>query len=238
MKYLHPRRWLRRARRLLRQSKSAPPRRSRPLADALATVTGPLRIHVGAGPRRLPGWINTDIDGKADYYLDVLKPWPVSRGRVSHIFADNVVEHLTLEGNRAFFRHAMGAMAPGGTIRLTTPDAEATARMYLSDPHPLMERHRRHGYEVTYPVDLLRIAFTTSGHHLGYPFDETSLRAELVAAGFVEIRRCRSGQSDDPGLRGLETRAEPIEDAVMLTLEADAPSGRDTTGDGPPASTR
>jgi predicted SAM-dependent methyltransferase len=224
MKGLHPRRWARRAKRLARQLKGVPARRSRPLADAVATATGPLRIHIGAGPKRLPGWINTDIDGKADYYLDVLQPWPVSRGTVSHIFADNVVEHLTLEGNRAFFGNAIASMAPGATIRLTTPDAEATARLYLTNPDPLMERHRRHGYEVTYAVDLLRIAFTTSGHHLGYPFDEASLRAELGHAGFVEIRRCRSAESNDPDLRGLESRTEPIEDAVMLTLEADAPS--------------
>jgi predicted SAM-dependent methyltransferase len=197
--------------------------RSRPLAEGLATATDPLRIHVGAGPKHLAGWFDTDIDGNADYYLDVLQPWPTAPGSVSHVFADNVVEHLTLEGNRAFLGHAMESMTAGGTIRLTTPDAEATARMYLTDPQPLMERHRRHGYDVTHPVDLLRIAFTTSGHHLGYPFDEASLRAELHDAGFVDIRRCRAGQSDDPILRGLEARSEPVEDAVMLTLEADAP---------------
>jgi predicted SAM-dependent methyltransferase len=193
------------------------------MADAVASSTGMLRIHVGAGPRRLPGWTNTDIDGKAEYFLDVVAPWPVSPGTVSHVFADNVVEHLTLEGNRAFLGNAIVSLAPGGTIRLTTPDSEATARMYLTDPGPLMERHRRHGYDVAHPVDLLRIAFTTSGHHLGYPFDEAALRAELIAAGFVKIRRCRSAESDDPDLRGLEARTEPIEDAVMLTLEADAP---------------
>jgi predicted SAM-dependent methyltransferase len=227
IKYLDPRRWMRRARRIVRQRKAAPPRRPPPLADAVATATGPLRIHVGAGPKRLPGWINTDIDRKADFYLDVLQPWPVPRGTVSHIFADNVVEHLTLEANRAFLANAIASMAPGGTIRLTTPDVEATARLYLTDPDPLMERHRRHGYDVTYPVDLLRILFATSGHHLGYPFDEASLRAELIGAGFVEIRRCRAAESNDPEMRGLETRTEPIEDASMLTLEADAPSGTD-----------
>lgn len=74
-----------------------------------------------------------------------------------------------------------------------------------------------------YPVDILRVVFAESEHWRGYCFDEASLRAELESAGFVDIRRCHVGKSDDPVLCDLESRAAPIEDRMQLVLEASAP---------------
>jgi predicted SAM-dependent methyltransferase len=188
-----------------------------------------MRIHVGAGTTKLSGWLNTDIDRRSEYVLDATQPWPVPDGSVAYVYGDNFIEHLTLPKARAFLSHARRALAPRGQIRLVTPDVETTARLYLGGgPHAdaLIDRHRRNGYQMTYPVDLLRVIFAESEHWLGYCFDEVSLRTELEAAGFVKVRRCHVGESDDPILRGLEIRDVPIEDQMQLVLEAGAP-GRD-----------
>lgn len=58
---------------------------------------------------------------------------------------------------------------------------------------------------------------------LGYCYDWSALSAELAAAGFVGIRRCEAGQSDDPAFRGLEHRHEPTEAATELIVEARKP---------------
>jgi hypothetical protein len=67
---------------------------------------------------------------------------------------------------------------------------------------------------------MLRITYVYHGHHLGYCFDWAALSAELAAAGFVDIRRCEAGLSDDPAFRGLEHRQEPTEAATGLIVEA------------------
>lgn len=175
---------------------------------------------------RLAAWANTDITPDADFYLDATAPWPVEAGTVTHVYGDNVVEHLTLDHVRVFLAHARRAMAPGGRLRLATPDAGMTARLYVDggpDAEALLDRHRRHGYQVAHQVDLLRILFATSEHWRGYCFDETSLRDELDAAGFVDVRRWRTGESDDPVMRGLEQRTERTEDLAQLVLEARVP---------------
>jgi hypothetical protein len=117
-------------------------------------------------------------------------------------------------------------MQRNSRIRLATPDVERTARAYLDDPDLAarhLERHSRHGYDVHYPVDLLRVTFSESGHHVGFCYDFASLSAELSRAGFVDVRRQAPGESDDPLLKGLEARMDPTEAATSLIVEARRP---------------
>jgi hypothetical protein len=67
---------------------------------------------------------------------------------------------------------------------------------------------------------MLRVTYAYHGHHLGYIFDWAALSRELAAAGFSDVRRYEAGQSDDPVFQGLETRAEPTEEATELIIEA------------------
>jgi predicted SAM-dependent methyltransferase len=217
-------RWLRWE--LAGKRRAAARRRRREAQLAAELAAGGTKLHVGASDVELPGWIDSDISGAARCYLDAAEPWPMAPGALSHVFADDFIEHLTIDDGRRFLREALRALKPGGTIRLTTPDAERTARLYLEAPDDLLDRHRRSGYRVEHRVDLIRIAFMENGHWLGQPYDDEALRAELLSAGFGNVRRCRAGESRDPVLQGLESRAEPVEDAVMLTLEADVPGGR------------
>jgi predicted SAM-dependent methyltransferase len=206
-----------------------PPGRSKWLPHA--ELSAGMRIQIGGSSEHLPGWINTDINGLAEYYLDAVRPWPIRDGGVAYIYADNFIEHLTLPSARAFLSNARRALAPGGRIRLVTPDVETAARLYLEggqETDAAMNRHRLHGYLIAHPVDLLRVAFAESGHWRGYMFDESSLRAEMSGAGFADVTRCHVSESTDPVLRGLEKRTEPIEDKLQLVLEGQAPSRADS----------
>jgi predicted SAM-dependent methyltransferase len=202
------------------------PQGRRRLRSALAAPS-PVKVNIGAGATRLDGWVNTDIMWRAEAYLDLLRPWPTSGG-VDYVYGDNVIEHFTLRQGRVVLAHARRAMADGATIRLATPDVERTARAYLDDPDLAaehLERHRRVGYTADYPVDLLRLMFTACGHAAGFLYDEQVLTAELVAAGFGEVRRCDPGQSDDPNLKGLEGRLTASESATALIVEATVSAG-------------
>jgi predicted SAM-dependent methyltransferase len=195
-------------------------------ARAVRTTPGPFRINIGSGRHSLPGWLNADIDFRARHYLDATHPWPLPPGSVELIYADNVIEHVPMPLARAMLANAFNALMPGGILRLATPDVERTARAYLDNPELSarhLQRHRDHGYQVYYPVDLLRITFTTSGHERGYLWDYASLAAELSAAGYTQIMRCECNESPHPALRNIETRATETEVATTLVIEAQKP---------------
>src|SRR5262249_18545105 len=121
----------------------------------LRNAPRPLLVSTGAGSRKLRGWLNTDISWRARLYLDLTKAWPTPRASISRIYADNVIEHFPLTVGRRVLGYAFEALEPGGRIRLATPDVERTAWAYLHDPdltNRHLERHRRVGYDVHYPV--------------------------------------------------------------------------------------
>jgi predicted SAM-dependent methyltransferase len=184
---------------------------------------GPVQVNVGAGTVVLPGWINTDVMWRGDMYLDLTRPWPVPSESVDRIYADNVIEHFSLQVGRDVLRNCLRTLRPGGGIRLATPDLERTARAYLEDAELTsahLDRHRRHGYPAEHAADMLRVTYAYHGHHEGYIYDYAALSAELTAAGFVNVRRVDAGQSEDTAFRGLETRAESTEAATELIVEA------------------
>src|SRR5262245_32934447 len=104
---------------------------NRPLAErrfreAFRDNRGPVLVSAGAGQRKLEGWLNTDIGWRAQLYLDLTQPWPVPPRSVAGIYADNVIEHLTLKLGRQALQYAFNALQPNGRIRLATPDVELT----------------------------------------------------------------------------------------------------------------
>jgi predicted SAM-dependent methyltransferase len=166
------------------------------------------------------------VGWRTKYWLDATKPWPVPDGTVSHVYGDNMIEHVSIDGARLAFRHAYTAMMCGGRLRLVTPDAERFAQMYLEGGDLLAaqtDRNRRHGYRVDHPVSLLRTVFAECGHHEGYLWDYSSLSEELSEAGFVKIERCEVAASSDPALRSLESRTETADRALYLVVEAVRP---------------
>lgn len=204
---------------------------NRPLAAMrirrlLAATEPPWRIHLGAGPVQLPGWISSDVSWQGRYYLDATRPWPTGPGTVELVYADNVIEHVRMEPARAWLRYMHAAMQPGAVVRLVTPDIERIARMYLDRPEDaetMMRRNAEAGYRVHHPVDILTNTFTEWGHHRGYLWDWSSLSHELSEAGFVQIARREVGESPVEALSRLEQRAARAEAAATLVVEATRP---------------
>ena len=198
------------------------PAASARLKRALAQIPPPYRINVGAGRGILEGWLNTDVGPRARLFLDVASPWRVPPGSVSHVMSDHLLPCLSFDEARRFLHNAHDALAPGGILRIATPDAGRTARIYLHDPQvtgQIIKRHRRRGYaDVRFPVDVLRVCLSGEGPHW-YLWDFESLSAEMALAGFVSVRRMEAGESADPVLQGLERRSLPEEAAVTLVVE-------------------
>lgn len=193
---------------------------------AVKKSSGSLKIELGAWTTDRPGWISTDVHWRGHSYLDATGTWPVADESVKLIYADNVIEHLTLQQNRSLLAEARRVLCPGGRIRLVTPDIGALVQAYLSGESAarrLREELVLEGYLVAHQVDVLRFAFQDDGHASGYLWDAESLRSELNRAGLSDCRIYPAGESDEPALCGLESRAgTPVAD-VCIVMEAQKP---------------
>jgi predicted SAM-dependent methyltransferase len=191
------------------------------LTRTLAKSARPLKIEVG-GLKNRPGWVVTNVNAVTRQYLDATGRWPVEDGGASHVYSDNVIEHLPLAAGRAMFAEAYRCLRPGGLIRLVTPDIRRHVELYLagaaSVDGPEARAYRDLGLVVEHSVDLIRIPIGQFGHHEGYLYDLETLQLELERAGFHSVNRVQLGQSDDPVLIGLDTRAD--EGGAQFAVEA------------------
>ena len=199
------------------------PLASRRLRWYLQQTPPPYRVQVGSGLVQREGWLNTDIGHRARYWLDIGRPLPFPTGSVSYLFSEHVVEHVAPDVVTSFLHEAYRVLAPGGVLRILTPDAEATAREYVARSaltFALVDRARRLGYRSLSPVDTLNLTFHANGHV--YIWDEESLRAALHSAGFERIQRWQVGASDFPELAMMDGHFAADDPAIAFTLVLEA----------------
>jgi len=199
---------------------------NKPVATARARKTlqsapRPFRLEIGGLTPR-DGWVITNVNAVTRNYLDATKPWPIEDGALSRVYADNVIEHIPLEGGRTMLAEAFRCLQPGGVIRIVTPNVRAHVDQYLSGAAsvstPLAGFYRGLGLTVAHPVDLVRIPIGAFGHHTGYVYDLESLTAELERAGFSEVQQQALNQSPHADLANIDQRT--AEDGVQMAVEA------------------
>lgn len=209
-----------------RATRAGSSRRFQSQVAAALAAGRPVTVTIGAGRRPIPGWINTDVVWRRRCYLDATRRWPVPEGSVDFVYADNVIEHFTLPAGRQVLATTYRALAPGGVVRLATPDVEAVARQYLEDgdlARAGMERLTELGGDVRYPVQLVREVYVGAKHYLGFCYDYRALASEMQSVGF-DVERVTAGESRHERLRGLENRMHPAEEATQLVVEGRKPS--------------
>lgn len=189
---------------------------------SLEDAPQPIKLELGGiAPRA--GWLVTNVNPLTRNYLDATVTWPLADHSVSHVFADNVIEHITLDAGRAMLAEAYRCMMPGGRIRLVTPDIRGHVEMYLAGAASLDSEAARHyrtykALTIEHPIDLVRIPIASFGHHAGYVYDFETLDAELTRAGFHDVVRCPLGDSSDPTFAGLDVRGD--EGGAQIAVEA------------------
>src|SRR5689334_24256769 len=94
--------------------------RRRAIARYLATTTEPI-FHLGCGPVRLPGWLDSDVLG-GEVYIDFTRRFPLRSESFALIFSEHAIEHISEEAGLRFVSECFRVLRPGGVLRLTTPD--------------------------------------------------------------------------------------------------------------------
>jgi len=156
-----------------------------------------LKLNLGCGGRQFPGWQNIDaapIPGAIRARLDAL-PFPDDTAECAVMF--DVIEHLhpTREAPQAL-REIRRVLAPGGVLRVTTPDLHTLAVAYLEGRWEPFEGSQPPAFrDVHESLKFSMIAFgnhadtTPEGVYDGHQclYDEAGLLAVLKAAGFREV---------------------------------------------------
>jgi polyisoprenoid-binding protein YceI len=157
----------------------------------------PLLLHVGCGDQRLEGWVNIDRQDlpAVDLVADVTIGLPFEGAAA--VFAEHFLEHLPLDQALAFLLECQRVLAPGGRLRLSTPNLDWTlAAEYV------------HGQAFSGPAAAaLRLNRGFYGWSHRFLWNGPLLAAALDAAGFTDLCWCRHGESEWPPFRGLERHA-------------------------------
>ena len=83
----------------------------------------PVKIQIGCGPNSKPGWLNIDLDERADLRLDLREPLPLPDGCASIVYGEHVFEHLEHPSETTrFLAEGLRVLQAGGHLSLAVPD--------------------------------------------------------------------------------------------------------------------
>lgn len=215
--------------RLIRLTRAVTRRDRRLTARYLAAHELP-RLHVGCGDNELAGWLNTELYPRGNQvYLDATRRFPFEDAVFRFVYAEHMIEHISLRDAGAMLSECFRVMAPGGVIRIVTPDLMALKRLLDAPLTPTLDAYLRYSldaYKIHAPAADGVYVFNHFMRAWGHQFihAESSLRRLLVAAGFDDIQPTSLNDSSHPELRGW-AKSERMPDG-FLEMESFVLEGR------------
>lgn len=193
-----------------------------------------LKLHLGAGPRRLPGWLNVDAH-PAELAIDLRWGLPFADGAASHVFMSHTLEHFYYPDEAAVvLRDIHRVLASSGRLRLIVPDIEKCLHAYVEHDAAFFAARRRIWHWWSQQETRLDgfLAYAGAGprpsqfldsHKFGYDFE--TLERLLIRCGFTGVTRSEFQRSDDAVLRvdeaSLVAGAQFGEASYSLFVEAE-----------------
>ena len=175
------------------------------------------RLHLGCGTHVLGGWLNADrAPRRADVLrLDATRPFPFPTNTFAYVYSEHLLGSLSFDGAAAMLRECRRVLAPGGKVRIATPDLafltglvanelSATQRRYVEWFRARTARSRR-GLRTRGVCEDAGFVVNQylSAWSLEVVYDEAMLRTALKAAGFCAATRCGLAASNETALRDL-----------------------------------
>jgi predicted SAM-dependent methyltransferase len=177
------------------------------------------RVHVGCGPHaQLEGWCNSDVRPfkGVDHVMDATEPWPFSG--LTHVFGEHFLEHLDIDKAIDFLVHAGTSLAPGGRIRLSTPNLAW-----------VMAAHLTHGEAADVDERIENTLAVNRGFYgWGHRFLWTAemLTGVMASLGYEQVELYDYGHSRDPQLTGLERHGNhSVRDGLPSVIIAEGVRG-------------
>lgn len=187
---------------------------------------GPHKLHLGCGPRALPGWLNADLPSirrvieirrfkeleRPVLSVDAARSLPFDDASFDRIYSEHMHEHLSYSAGLSLLLEVRRVLKPGGRLRLALPDLEFLISTIQStktfDEYAIMFADAIHATDGLSGAPLTKNAFLNflfKGSEHKYLYSRDELTTQLQLAGFRAVTFMQPGESEDPELRGLET---------------------------------
>ncbi len=167
----------------------------RKFASALHPRNGkPLHLHLGCGPKYLPGFVNIDANPKQkiDIWLDVRCGLPFASNSIDSIYSTHMIEHFYPDELEQLLRECKRVLKPGGGLRLVVPSLRNAISAY--------QQERMDWFYDSFPrhFDSLggrfsNFVFCDGQHRTAFDFEY--LHEVLREAGFQQIEESTEGKS-------------------------------------------
>lgn len=173
-------------------------------------MTEAVKINLGAGHWKHPGWLAVDLDlgARPDVCADLAAGLPFADGSASLLLCEDTFDQLVMEDAAQLLSECHRVLQPGGVLRLLLPDLDRLVRLYLDEPDTLV---RMWVEDVGVPLvtgtpgEVLNRAMRVPDVGHAYVYDRKTLRTLMSRHGF-EAREAAFGESEVPGLRGVDQR--------------------------------
>ena len=168
-------------------------------------------LQIGCGTNLLPGWINTDfIPRKGVIHLDVGRRLPFPSCRLRYVFSEHLIEHIPFASGMKLLGEICRVLAPDGKIRIATPDFAFLVRLYQDPDMEYVAWASEWSSVPPTPLHTINNFVRNWGHQ--FIWDFPTLKTALESVGFIDVIRCRVGESTDPVLQGIERHGRVIGD--------------------------
>ena len=153
-----------------------------------------LHLHLGCGPKYLPGFVNIDANPKQkiDLWLDVRCGLPFASASVDSIYSTHMIEHFFPDELEQLFAECVRTLKPGAGLRLVVPSLQSAIRAY--------QENRREWFYDSFPrhFDSLggrfsNFVFCDGQHRTAFDFEY--LEEVLRKAGFREVSQWDENRS-------------------------------------------
>jgi predicted SAM-dependent methyltransferase len=148
------------------------------------------------------------VDGSAFFAeMDISQTLPVVDDAVDWVYAEHLIEHVSMKIGIAWLKEVKRVLKPGGFVRITTPDLKIYAQSYVNGDG-FFGKHRRRvdraltGVAPKMPprgAFMFNQLFYVYGHRWIYDLEE--LQHVLMVAGFdpegIAVRAYRDGARQD-----------------------------------------
>lgn len=97
-------------------------------------MSNEIRLNIGCGEYKLPGWVNIDQNpGDEPDLICEVPPIPYHDNTVTEIYGGHFFEHLEPDRAATFLQEAMRALVPGGKLGLVVPDIREVFKRYIAE---------------------------------------------------------------------------------------------------------
>jgi len=155
------------------------------------------KLHLGCGGVYLKNFINTDVIGRCQSYIDITKKMPLPNQSVNTIYSNHLIEHIYLKEAIYHLNECYRVLKKNGTLIISTPDMRKIIKTFDERNIELEFQHDEFTLENLY-TECCDVKFHPSlyinemshilfGHKFLYDFEY--LKHRLQEAGFTDIKQ-------------------------------------------------